>query len=114
VCSSQWPLYDALRETFELTETRLLGITTDNTPTQFAWNRAMGGVWFPILSDFYPHGQVAKTYGTLRSDGTSERALFLIDKKGVIRYIDVQNINEQPELEPLLEALGKLAPPTAE
>jgi peroxiredoxin (alkyl hydroperoxide reductase subunit C) len=68
----------------------------------------MGKLWFPVLSDFYPHGQVAKRYGILRSDGVSERALFVIDKKGIIRYMDVHDINERPSLEILIKELEKL------
>jgi peroxiredoxin (alkyl hydroperoxide reductase subunit C) len=67
----------------------------------------MGKLWFPVLSDFYPHGKVADTYGVLRSDGTTERALFVIDKKGVIRYIDVHDINKRPPLERLIGELVK-------
>jgi peroxiredoxin (alkyl hydroperoxide reductase subunit C) len=51
---------------------------------------------------------VAATYGVLRSDGTSERALFVIDKKGVIRYIDVHDINKRPPLERLIRELETL------
>jgi peroxiredoxin (alkyl hydroperoxide reductase subunit C) len=61
-----------------------------------------------VLSDFWPHGAVADRYGVLRSDGMSERALFLIDKKGIIRYINVHNINKKPLLLPLVIELGKL------
>jgi peroxiredoxin (alkyl hydroperoxide reductase subunit C) len=68
----------------------------------------MGKLWFPVLSDFCPHGRVASAYGILRSDCVSERALFVIDKKGVVRYIDVHDINERPPLEDLVEALGRL------
>ena len=68
----------------------------------------MGKLWFPVLSDFYPHGRVAKAYGVLRSDGTTERALFVIDKKGVIRYIDVHDINKRPPLEKLVKEIEKL------
>jgi peroxiredoxin (alkyl hydroperoxide reductase subunit C) len=68
----------------------------------------MGALWFPVASDFWPHGLVAGKYGVLRSDGVSERALFLIDKKGVIRYIDVHDINKMPKLENLIKALEKL------
>ena len=80
----------------------------DNIPTLYAWTKEMGGLWFPVLSDFYPHGAVAKKYGILRSSGVSERALFVIDKKGIIRYIDVHNINERPRLEVLVKELEKL------
>jgi peroxiredoxin (alkyl hydroperoxide reductase subunit C) len=70
----------------------------------------MGGgkLWFPVLSDFYPHGAVADKYGVLRSDGVSERAIFIIDKDGIIRYIDVHDINKRPHLEDLVRELEKL------
>jgi peroxiredoxin (alkyl hydroperoxide reductase subunit C) len=108
VCSDQWPGYNITKDIFDVHETILLGITVDNIPTLFAWTNQMGQLWFPILSDFYPHGKVARTYGILRSDGTTERALFVIDKKGVIRYIDVHDINKRPPLEHLVRALEKL------
>jgi len=73
----------------------------DNIPTLFAWTNQMGQLWFPVLSDFWPHGGAAKRYGQLRSDGVSERALLVIDKKGIIRYIDVHDINKRPPLEDL-------------
>ncbi|MCG2721617.1 MAG: redoxin domain-containing protein, partial [Thermodesulfovibrionales bacterium] len=68
----------------------------------------MGTLWFPVLSDFWPHGAVSKKYGVLRSNGVSERALFVIDKKGIIRYIDVHDINTRPNLELLLKEIEKL------
>lgn len=108
VCSDQWPGYNLARELFERNDVTLLGITVDNIPTLYAWTEEMGGVWFPVLSDFWPHGQVAKKYGVLRSTGTTERALFVIDKKGIIRYIDVHDINDAPNLEILGEELKKL------
>jgi len=48
---------------------------------------------------------VASQYGVLRSDGVSERALFVINKKGIITYIDVHDINQRPFLEALAKAL---------
>jgi peroxiredoxin len=108
VCSDQWPGYNIAKDLFEQNDAILLGITVDNIPTLFAWTQEMGGVWFPVLSDFHPHGAVAKKYGVLRSDGTSERALFVVDKKGIIRYIDVHDINQRPRLEVLLKELEKL------
>jgi peroxiredoxin (alkyl hydroperoxide reductase subunit C) len=108
VCSDQWPGYNIAKEIFDQHEAILLGITVDNLPTLFAWTNQMGKLWFPVLSDFWPHGKVAKRYGVLRSDGTAERALFVIDKKGMIRYIDVHDINKRPPLEDLVAALEKL------
>jgi len=108
VCSDQWPGYNIMKDIFEQNDAILFGITVDNIPTLFAWTNQMGKLWFPVLSDFWPHGAVAKKYGVLRSDGVSERALFVIDKKGIIRYIDVHDINKRPPLEDLAGALEKL------
>jgi peroxiredoxin (alkyl hydroperoxide reductase subunit C) len=108
VCSDQWPGYNLAKEIFDQYGAILLGITVDNIPTLYAWTRPMGDIWFPVLSDFWPHGKVAKKYGVLRSDGVSERALFIIDKKGIIRYIDVHDINKRPILDELVKELEKL------
>ncbi len=108
VCSHQWPGYNVVKNMFEENNAVILGITVDNVPTLYAWTEGMGGVWFPVLSDFWPHGQTAQKYGVLRSTGVTERALFVVDKKGVIRYIDIHDINERPDLEALVTELQKL------
>ena len=108
VCSDQWPGYNLVKDIFDEHDAILLGITVDNIPTLYAWTRPMGDIWFPVLSDFWPHGKVAQNYGVLRSNGVSERALFVIDKKGIIRYIDVHDINKRPPLEDVVRELGKL------
>lgn len=108
VCSQQWPGYNIAKDLFDKYDTQLIGISVDNIPTLYAWTKEMGHLWFPVVSDFWPHGAVAKKYGILRSNGVSERALFVIDKKGVIRYIDVHDINSMPKLENLIRELEKL------
>ena len=108
VCSDQWPGYNIVKDLFDDHDAILLGITVDNIPTLFAWTNQMGQLWFPVLSDFWPHGAVADTYGVLRSDGTSERAIFIIDKNGITRYINVGDINTRPPLEDLIGALKGL------
>ncbi len=108
VCSDQWPGYNIAKDIFSQYDAILLGITVDNIPTLYAWTNQMGQLWFHVLSDFWPHGAVAKKFGVLRSNGVSERALFVIDKKGIIRYIDVHDINKRPPLEDLAAALEKL------
>lgn len=108
VCSDQWPGYVFARHLFEAQEAIILGITVDNIPTLYAWTRQMGEVWFPILSDFWPHGDVADTYGVLRNDGTTERALVIIDKQGVIRNIKVEDINVRPPLDFIVTSLIRI------
>lgn len=111
VCSDQWPGYNIAREMIEKHDAVLLGITVDNVPTLYAWTKQMGDLWFPVLSDFWPHGSVAERYGILRSEGVSERALFVIDKQGIVRYIDVHDINTRPDLDALVGALAELSKP---
>ncbi len=108
VCSQQWPGYNIVKEYFDKYNATILGISTDNVPSLYAWTSQMGDLWFPVLSDFWPHGQVAQKYGILRSDGVAERATFIIDKQGIIRYIDVHDINSAPRLEELFAQLEKL------
>jgi peroxiredoxin len=105
VCSAQWPGYNLMSDEFAELDAVVVGITVDNIPTLHAWTEAMEGIDFPVLSDFYPHGAVSSKFGILRSDGVAERALFIVDKKGVIRFIDVHDINVRPPLEDLFGAL---------
>jgi peroxiredoxin len=106
VCSAQWPGYQLASDYFEEADAVVLGITVDNIPTLHAWTQAMGGIDFPVLSDFYPHGKVAETYGVLRSGGMAERALFIVDKQGIIKFIGLDDIKKRPPLEELINALN--------
>ncbi|MBF0241040.1 MAG: redoxin domain-containing protein [Desulfamplus sp.] len=108
VCSDQWPGYNIARSLFEENETVILGISIDNLPTLFAWTRQMGDLWFEVLSDFWTHGKVADSYGILRGDGVAERAIFLIDKKGVLRFIHVADINTRPDLGKIVKAMQEI------
>ncbi len=108
VCSGQWPGYNIVKDMFDETDAILLGVSVDNIPTLYAWTRQMGKLWFEVLSDFWPHGSVADKYGVLRSDGLSERALFFIDKEGIISAILVMDINRSPDLEACKTELKKL------
>lgn len=108
VCSDQWPGYNLAKVIFENNNAVLLGITVDNIPTLYAWTNQMGDLWFPVLSDFFPHGKVSEMFGVLRSDGVAERALFVIDKNGVLRYAHVSDINKRPDLKDLAAELEKV------
>lgn len=108
VCSGQWPGYNIVQDMFAQAQTALIGVSVDNVPTLHAWVQEMGGVWFTVASDFFPHGELADALGILRSTGEAERSLFLIDKQGIIRYIDVHDINSRPDLGPLIKAMQAL------
>jgi len=78
-----------------------------------AWATDLGGISYPLLSDFWPHGEVALKYDVFRSEGHSERALFIVDKRGVIQYIDIHDIDLQPENEVLFKELRRIDPVAA-
>ena len=79
-----------------------------------AWADSLGGIHYPLLSDFWPHGKIADLYGVLRSDaGHTERAIFVIDKQGILRYIDIHNIDLQPDNEELRDVLRQIDPAAA-
>lgn len=82
----------------------------DSTETNAAWAKSLGVENLLLLSDFWPHGQVAQQYGVLRPQGYTERATFIVDKEGIIRYAHVYDINELPDNEPLFEVLQELNP----
>lgn len=111
VCSDQWPGYNLLQDLFEENDAVMIGITVDNLPSLHAWTRRMGDLWFFVASDFWPHGAAAKAYGVLRSDGLAERAVFIVDKNGRIRYTEVSDINVRPNLEALITALKSIHQP---
>jgi len=70
-----------------------------------AWVESLEVENIPVLSDYWPHGQVAQSYGVLREQGMTERAIFIVDKQGIIRYIDIHDFSEQPDNEELFEVL---------
>ncbi len=86
-----------------------MGISIDHKPALKAWSESIGGITFPMLSDFWPHGKTAMDYGVFRSEqGMSERAIFIIDKAGIVQYIDVHDIAEQPDEAQFFEVLKTL------
>ena len=95
---------------FEGYNTQVLGISVDHVPCLKAWAESLGGISFPLLSDFWPHGAVAQKFGVLRGEGYTERALFIIDKDGIVRYVDIHDIDDQPDNEALFRVLRQLEP----
>jgi glutaredoxin len=107
------PAYEADLAKFGALDAQVLGISVDHVPCLKAWAQSLGTINYPLMSDFWPHGAVAQKYGVFRSDGRSERAVLVIDKQGIIRYIDVHDIDDQPKNEVVLEVLRKMEPQLA-
>ena len=80
---------------------------TDNLPSLKAWAQGIN-VSFPILSDYWPHGHTSLKYDVLRSEGVAERAIFIVDKEGIIRYIDIHDINEDPGMNAIIRTLEEI------
>jgi peroxiredoxin len=103
------PSYEEDLSEFERRDAQVLGISTDQVPTNEAWAKSMGGLSYPLLSDHWPHGYVASLYGVLRGEsGICERAIFVVDKRGKVAYVDVHDISEQPPTDRIMAALDKL------
>jgi peroxiredoxin len=110
VCGDQMTLYNELLSEFQDLGAQLLGISVDGVwcHAAFSQNRKLH---FPLLADFEPKGAVARLYGVYReSDGTSERALFVIDADGVIRWSYISPVAVNPGAGGILSALEELQP----
>lgn len=74
-----------------------LGISVDSVPSKKAWAESLGITEVEFLADFEPKGAVAKLYGVYREEGFSERAVFVVDKEGIIRFAKIYPIKEKPD-----------------
>lgn len=103
------PSYEEDLSEFERRDAQVLGISVDSVYANEAWAKSMGGLSYPLLSDNWPHGFVCARYGVLRGiAGIAERAIFVVDKGGAVRYVDIHDINEQPPTDRIMEALDRL------
>jgi alkyl hydroperoxide reductase subunit AhpC len=87
----------------------ILQISADPAPSLKGWAEKLGGVPFPLLSDYWPHGAVGKAYGIFNEErGMDKRAAYVVDAKGIIRYAKVYPQGTIPESPELLAELRKL------
>jgi peroxiredoxin len=108
VCSDQLALYQELLPEFSRFNAELLGISVDGIWSHLAFAKDRN-LHFPLLADFEPKGAVARTYGVYRAgDGTTERALFVIDAHGVIAWSYVSPVGINPGADGILSALERL------
>ena len=112
-CESQLPILDSMHAEFADAGGKLLDISVDSIESHIAWQRKeIGMMRFPLCSDFYPHGEVTRKFDILREEppvpGISERAAFIVDKEGVIRFARVYPIDQLPDMEGLLAELKKI------
>lgn len=86
----------------------MLGISVDSVPCNTAWAKSLGGITYDLLSDFEPKGEVARKYSAYRPEGFAERALFVVDKEGMVVFKDIHEISDQPDNEEIFDVLRKL------
>ncbi len=112
VSAEQMIAYQVEREKFLAQNAEIVGITVDSIMNITAWEREIGPFDFLLGSDFWPHGEVAEKYGVLRrSDpfrGASERAVFVVDPIGKVRYKKIYSPTEKPGVEETLAVLRSL------
>jgi peroxiredoxin len=108
VCSDQMALYQELLPEFEKFDAELLGISVDGIWCHLAFAKDRN-LHFPLLADFEPKGEVARAYHVYRDkDGTSERALYVIDANGIVQWSYVSPVGVNPGADGILRALENL------
>jgi len=108
-CSDQLSLYQSELEEFAKHDAQVVGISVDSLYSHGAW-AAVRDITFPLLADFNPHGEISRLYKVMRqTDGFSERALYIIDRRGTIRYSHVSPlIHHIPDIYDLFEQLESI------
>ena len=88
---------------------QVLAISCDPIASKQAWGKSLGGISYPLVSDFWPHGAVAAEYGVFNSKlGRSDRAIFVVDKQGIVRWIKHYEPGVLPDNQELLAELAKI------
>jgi peroxiredoxin len=109
VCAKQMQALEENKNVFESLDTIPLGLSVDTVPSKKAWADHLGIKSLRLLSDFWPHGEVANAYGIFREkNGFSERANIIVDKNGKIAFIKVYEIPQLPDIAEIIDVLQKL------
>ena len=106
ICAKQIQSLEDNADLFESLSTMPVGISVDSVPTKKAWAASLGINKVRLLSDFWPHGGVAKLYGLLREkDGFSERANVVLNESGKVIFSKVYELEQLPDIQEIVEIL---------
>lgn len=108
VCSTQMQNYESEKKWFDNHEAHILSLSVDAVPAKLEWAKSLGGISYDLLSDFHPKGMIAEKYGVMRDDGITDRAIFVVNKKGIIVFTKVYDIPALPDNEEVRQLLGTL------
>jgi alkyl hydroperoxide reductase subunit AhpC len=108
------PALNAKLAKFAEYDAQVVGISTDSIYCHMAWQeKGIGNIDFPLASDYFPHGEVARRYGVQRLGdpipGINERSIFVIDKQGKVVFRQVYELGELPDNDEIFEALQKIS-----
>jgi peroxiredoxin len=107
VCAEQMKSLEANYERFEKLNTIALGLSVDAVPSKKAWAKELAIEKTRLLSDFWPHGEVAKLYGIFREkDGFSERANIIVDENLKVIFAKTYPISQVPDIEEVIKFLA--------
>jgi peroxiredoxin len=111
VCGDELALFNEVLPEFQRYGAQLLGISVDGVWCHKAYAKGRN-LDFPLLADFEPKGEVSRKYGAYRAqDGFSERALFVLDGDGVIRWSYLSDVTKNPGADGVLAALEQMSQP---
>jgi len=106
VCAKQMQSLEENKQTFDSLNTVVWGISVDPSPSKQAWAETLGIKGIPLLSDFWPHGEVARLFGIFRDkNGFSERANILVDEEQKVVFFKVYEIRQLPDINQIIEFL---------
>jgi peroxiredoxin len=109
VCAKQMQALEANKDALESLNTIPVGISVDSVPTKKAWAEHLGIRSVRLLSDFWPHGYVARLFGIFREkDGISERANIILDENGKIAFFKVYEISQLPDIQEIIRVIEEL------
>jgi peroxiredoxin len=108
VCARQMQSLEKNREVFDKLNTVALGLSVDTVPSKHAWAKELGIKETRLLSDFWPHGEIAKLYGIFRAEnGISERANIIVDEEQKVIFVKVYDIPQLPDIDEIINFLKK-------
>jgi peroxiredoxin len=106
LCAEQMKALEKNRGAFHKERAVAFGVSVDPSPSKLAWAKSLRIKETRLLSDFWPHGGVAKQFGIFREeDGFSERAVIILDEKREVRFAKVYPLSELPDLGEIVDAL---------
>jgi peroxiredoxin len=109
VCAKQMKSLEEHWKDFEELNTVAVGVNVDSVPSKKAWADSLGIRHFRLLSDFWPHGKVAKLYGLFREEGGfSERANIIINEDQEVEFVRIYELSELPDVNEILTFLREL------